>query len=433
MKRALLKMASVYLIYVAFFVLQKLLFACVYSRLIGLTGISDIIDIIGHGLSMDCSMAAYLTVIPALLVIAGLWTRRKWPRIAATGYFMATSACLSVITVLDLVLYGYWDFRLDMTPLFYFTTSPVAAMASAEWWQLPAGVAAMGLIGWGLYKLFAITVMRIETDRSRRGVTTAVMALLTAALFVPIRGGFTVSTMNLSRAYFSSNQRFNHAAINPAFSLMYSATHQNDFASQYRFMSREEAAETLSALNATAMPDTTVCNGGDKPEFLKNRRPDIWLIILESFSAHLLESLGGENIAVNLDSLGREGIMFSNFYANSFRTDRALPAILSGFPSQPSTSIMKFVDKAGHLPSIAASLNSNGYRSSYYYGGDINFTNMKAYLVSSGFERIICDKDFSLKERASKWGAPDHLVFERALSDAAAGSDDDTPHFNVIQ
>ena len=42
--------------------------------------------------------------------------------------------------------------------------------------------------------------------------------LLTAALFIPIRGGFSVSTMNLSKVYFSQDQRMNHAAINPAFS-----------------------------------------------------------------------------------------------------------------------------------------------------------------------------------------------------------------------
>ncbi len=52
----------------------------------------------------------------------------------------------------------------------------------------------------------------------RRQNVSLALLLLTAALFIPIRGGFSVSTMNLSKVYFSQDQRMNHAAINPAFS-----------------------------------------------------------------------------------------------------------------------------------------------------------------------------------------------------------------------
>ena len=70
------------------------------------------------------------------------------------------------------------------------------------------------------------------------------------------------------------------------------------------------------------------------------------MIIAESFSAHLMPSLGGEPIAVRLDSIAQSGMLFTNFYASSFRTDRGIPAILSGFPAQPNTSLMKYVEKA---------------------------------------------------------------------------------------
>ena len=37
---------------------------------------------------------------------------------------------------------------------------------------------------------------------------------MTGLLFIPIRGGFTVSTMNVGKVYFSAEPRLNHAAIN---------------------------------------------------------------------------------------------------------------------------------------------------------------------------------------------------------------------------
>ena len=121
------------------------------------------------------------------------------------------------------------------------------------------------------------------------------------------------------------------------------------------------------------------------------------MIIMESFSSHLMTELGGEpDIAPNLDSISREGVLFTNFYANSFRTDRGLVAVLSGYPAQPTTSIMKYPRKTQSLPAIASALAENGYTPQYYYGGDADFTNMRSYLMASGFERIVSDVDLQM-------------------------------------
>ena len=114
-------------------------------------------------------------------------------------------------------------------------------------------------------------------------------------------------------------------------------------------------------------------------------------------------------------------------------------AILSGYPAQPTTSIMKYPRKTQNLPAIAGSLRDAGYRTKYYYGGDADFTNMRSYLMSSGFENIISDQDFPVSERLSKWGAHDHLVFNRLLEDMKAEAADTAsaenarPFFQVLQ
>lgn len=93
--------------------------------------------------------------------------------------------------------------------------------------------------------------------------------------------------------------------------------------------------------------------------------------------------------------------MFTHFFANSFRTDRGLAAIISGYPAQPTTSIMKYPKKTQHLPSIPGSLKKAGYDLQYYYGGDADFTNMRSYLIQAGIDNIVSDKDFPLSERLS--------------------------------
>lgn len=105
------------------------------------------------------------------------------------------------------------------------------------------------------------------------------------------------------------------------------------------------------------MVDKPVAATDSIPQLLNTQRPNIIFIILESFSTHLMETFGGQpNVAVNMDKFAKEGVLFSNFYGSSFRTDRGLASIISGYPGQPSTSIMKYPEKTDKLPSIPRSL-----------------------------------------------------------------------------
>lgn len=133
---------------------------------------------------------------------------------------------------------------------------------------------------------------------------------------------------------------------------------------------------------------------------------------LESFTANAIGTLGGDEEATpNLNRISEEGVLFTNMYANSFRTDRGLVAILNGYLAQPTTSIMKYPAKSQTLPSISRTLTNEGYVADMLYGGDINFTNMQSYFFSAGYSKITADRDFPLSSRLSKWGANDDITF----------------------
>lgn len=437
MTKSVVKLLLTFLIFVAIFMLQRVIFTLIYHDIIHVSGIGTWWGIISHGFAMDCSVAGYLTVLPALLYVTESITGTRLWLVTAERVVLALESLLTaIIIVADTALYGYWGFRLDMIPVFYFTTSPTAAMASATALQVIAGIFAIAIIAVLIWFILDRCAVRIEVGTRHRIISAAVTLLLTAVLIIPIRGGTGVAPMNLSRAYFSTDQRLNHAAINPVFSLLYSATHQNKGLEEFHFFDNETAERILADYEACnislQLTDSIQAGHSDTVPLLCCERPDIYLVILESFSAHLMPELGGEAIAVNLDSLAREGMCFTNFYANSFRTDRALPCILSAFPSLPSMSLLKHVEKIEHLPSMSRTLKSAGYETNYVYGGDITFANMQAYLSSCGFDNTISEKDFPRASRQSKWGAHDHEVFTRALADFAVNRPD-RPQFTVIQ
>ncbi len=424
MKPRFILFLKTYLLMLLVFVLQKPLFMWYYGTLYADATTGDWLSVMVHGLPLDLSLAGYFTAIPGLMLIASVWTLSKWLIKLWKWYFIFVMVLLSVIFVVDLGLYEYWGFRLDSTPLFYFFSSPKDAFAGMTPGMMAMGV--LALLGYAalLDIVFHVVLLRRSILGTfyhpfHRTLVTIGMVLLTGLLFIPIRGGFTVSTMNTGKVYFSANQRLNHAAINPAFSLMESLSKQKDFGAQYRFMEPADADRLFGAmLDGAVTGADTASVKLPADTLLRTQRPDILLIILESFSSRLMSELGGEpDVTPNLDSLSREGVLFTNFYANSFRTDRGLVSILSGYPAQPTTSLMKYPRKTQSLPAIAGSLRRADYATHYYYGGDADFTNMRSYLMSSGFETVVCDSDFPLTERLSKWGAHDHVVFQRLIED----------------
>ncbi|MBO7268230.1 MAG: sulfatase-like hydrolase/transferase, partial [Bacteroidales bacterium] len=370
-----------YILFFLFCVVQKVVFwLYYYKEFYNECGFSDFADVVLHGLPLDAAIAGYLTAIPALLLIASVWWRSKALNYIFRGYYIFCAVLFSAVFVTDLALYEHWGFRLDTTPFFYLISSPKDAFASATpimlVWAVVDYTVYVGAFLW-LSRKFLLQKNYSKPVFNKVWKTVA-LTLLAAALFLPIRGGFTVATLNTGKVYFSQDMKLNHAAINPCFSLLESLSRNASFATQYRYMPPQQADEIFAALqdvsfqgNAVSLPDS-VSSG--RKQLLKPGKPNVVMIILESFLSKAMGTLGGiEGVAVNLDSLGANGVLFTNFYANSFRTDRGIVSILSGYPAQPTNSIMKYPRKSQSLPSISGALARNGYNLQYVYGGDANF------------------------------------------------------------
>ena len=445
-----------YATFVVLFVLQKPLFLFLEkgSATQPVDNIfTELPAVIWHGLPLDLSMAGYLSVIPGFLSIAVVWLKRDLVKPIMNIYFIIASLFITCSFLLNASLYPYWKYPLDSTPLFYFFTSPADAIASVSIWQVILSIVILIVLTVGVwftlrmrgekrqqYSRYAYGYggfgsgkrNRFDDFDRHRGRTSIILLLLTGLLFLPIRGGITVSTMNTGQAYFSQNAYLNHSAVNPLFSLFESITHQEDFASQYRFMKDKEADKIFATMTSTNDENTyPLLNEAT----FKKGTPDILIVIMESFASDIMPSMGSyKDVAVCLDSIAQQSILFTRFYANSFRTDRGMVSILSGYPAQPTTSIMRYPRKTSQLPSIARNLAKyKNYKTTYYYGGDADFCNMRSYLVSQGYQHIISDANFPIEDKLSKWGVPDHILAAKMMEDIKAQQNEKRPMLRILQ
>lgn len=430
MKKRLLFIATLFVAWLPVFAIQKPLFMAYYRSLANGCSLTDYLQVMLHGLKLDCTLAGYLTVIPFLVTLISVQWPGKWIKNVLRGYFIFAALLVSALFAVDMGLYGFWGFRLDATVLFYLQ-SPADAMASVPV-KLFIGLFLFFLLyAFGIYWVLKKYVLplapetaigqdrggRISGTAGRKVGTTLSLMLVGGLLFLAIRGSVTTSTANVGMVYFSDRQFLNHAAINPCFSLMASAFKQQDFAAQFDFFPEEKRHKVFQSLVpggiTSGLPADSFAMDQKPVELLHTTRPNILIILMESFSANAIQALGGTaNVTPNLNRLSREGVLFTNMYANSFRTDRGIVSVLNGYLAQPTTSIMKYPVKSQTLPSLAKSLISEGYTADMLYGGDINFTNMQSYFYSSGYSHITADRDFPLKSRLSKWGANDDITFD---------------------
>jgi phosphoglycerol transferase MdoB-like AlkP superfamily enzyme len=411
MKRRFVALGFYTLFWLSFFFIARLFFILMQYNSSIQNSLAELLGTFIHGLKLDISTIGYYLLIPLLVLIPGVCFNGNWYRKFIKWYTCLVIIFSSVIIVADANLYSYWGFRMDFTPMLYLKT-PQEAMASVSTIKIIMFLVSIGLMSSFFIYFYNKLIDSLFGNFERIRYPLAGILfylLLSGAMIIPIRGGFDVAPINAGSVYFSNNMFLNHTAINAVWNVGYSGFGQRPVKNPYIF-------GDLPA--ATSLVDSLTVKKGLPVKVLNNAKPDILIIVLESFSGYLIGPLDGDSLVTpNINRYAREGILFSNFYASGTRTDKAMPAILDGYPAQPAQSIIKEPKKTQTLPSIVRILVENGYNTSFWYGGDINFANFNAFVIGSGFHSVVTKKNFNPADYNSKWGVHDHIFFQ-ALKDS---------------
>ncbi len=387
--------------------------------------VGDVFAVVIHGLSLDFSTSLYILALPFLLTIAAVWMRVN--EMVMNIYFLLISFALALAFVADTSLYAFWHFKLDASCLPYLAT-PTEAMASVSVGYLLLRLLLVIVLTVIIFLCYIVNIGQFHDVRFRpkplphdpsiryqlnpkRGINvprpleTIIYILLIPLYVIGIRGGISESTTNIGQAYFSQNPFLNHSAVNPVFSFFASFERSANHLPDYHFMDDDEALRIVGEYYNTQSisPDT----------LLRTKRPNVIVVLMESCGGIFTALEGRSDVMPRLNKLMDEGICFDSCYANSWRTDRGTVCTYSGYPSFPISSVMKMPSKTRFLPGMARTLADEGYSTHYLYGGDINFTNMRSYLISTGFETLTWKKDYTKEEQlSSEWGVHDHITFK---------------------
>jgi phosphoglycerol transferase MdoB-like AlkP superfamily enzyme len=401
-----------FVFWLLFFAVDRLIFIIINAKAIASVDIHQIASTFYHAILLDLSMAGYLLVVPALAYVITMLSGRKiiefkW----LANYILVLVVLFSITSVVNFNIYREWGTKINAKALEVAYTTPNEALASSV--SSPIGLTLavlMLLIALGLVLQRFIVMRKIIFGNSSIWLRIPIAIIILGLNFIMIRGGVSGSPINQSMAYFSDAQVLNVASVNTEWNLLSSLIAANKTkGNPYKYENSNEAIKLVSNLSAVNR-DSTI-------NVLTTKRPNVVLFIMESFTADLTSSLGDlHGVTPGFDTLAHKGILFSKIYSTGNRTDKGFIGTLAGFPTLGAVNIVKWPEKIEKLPSISRSLNKAGYQNSFYYGGESEFDNYKAFLLSHDVHKLTDRNDFDGGEVTS-WGQFDGAVFNRQLKE----------------
>ncbi len=415
MKRILSSFFRQLMFWMLVFALSRMIFLVYNLNLLKVEGVrfSEVIDAFWHSLHLDLATAAYFMMFPFVLLLIQSFYSPRWLNRVNRIYVFIGLFLFCLLTIAELGIYPEWKTKMPFKAFTYLSnpTEVYDTISTSLFFTL------LGLFIVNLTIVYFAYVKWIYKDLvhiGRNYIFIVVFAVITPVLlFIGARGGVQQIPINQSESYYSHHNILNLASVNSGFNLFISIieNYKNFGKNPYAFYSKEEVEKTIKQIQRTEHDSTTLV--------LTTGRPNIVLLILESWSADLIESLGGEpGITPEFHKLEKEGILFTGLWATGPRSEQAMSSIFGGFPAHPISSITVQPDKFSKLTTITHKLIEQGYSTSFYFGGQLIYGNIKGFILHNGFQRITeLDNFGNGKVKMGKLGIHDEFMLARQLSD----------------
>ena len=374
-----------------------------------------------YGLRIDSITASIVLIIPLILLTLSPKILQKMITEFLKYYFLIVISVLLYIEVATFPFIAQYDVR----PNYLFV----------EYLEYPKEVFSMILADYkiALFIAFAIIGSFIflylkhfkenfsgvfETSYLKRVLLFLPLAVL---LFIGIRSSFGHRPANISDAMYSSNRMLNEITKNSIYSIGYAiytnAKHGSKKSTdQYGKMDIKEAIKRVEKrLNIKSLNEKLPLSRIEKTHFKTKKPKNLVIFIQESLGYQFVEAVGGEKgITPNLNRLSKEGILFRDLYSNGTRSIRGIAGTVSGNFSVPGKGVVKRNKSQKDYFTIAKLLKPYDYYTSFIYGGESRFDNMKSWFLGNGFDEIIDEPKFKDPTFVGTWGVCDCDVVIRA-------------------
>ncbi len=373
------------------------------------------------GIRFDLSAIAWTNLPWALLFLIAPRPGRVFERVQFS-VFMVVNAVALFFNCVDLEYYKFSLKRSTADFLQILTTgSDTANLAPAfvrdYWYIVLIYVGCLVLLGW----MYRRTEVRgaAEAPLIRR---SGWRVLAIAFLVLASRGGVQLIPLQPLDAARSAGPTYMPLVLNTPFTMLMSLGKPT--LQERHYMEAGEAEALWPVIHDMRAPVTIPYQPWDAvtagiriatdstPTLVPVVKPDpnVVVIILESFSAvYSAELAGGEGHMPFLDSLMRTSLHFTKAYANGRRSIDGIPAVLASVPELMDEAFITSPYAGRPFTSLANTLGTKGYTSSFYHGGRNGTMGFDGFARSAGFQRYMGLNEYKgpPEDHDDHWGIRD--------------------------
>ena len=368
--------------------------------------LADGLMTIVNGGAIDLSATMLLMMVPWVLFAVSTFREvGAWWRRALNGYLWVVTGVLSAVFAADLTLFVSAGHRLDADALTLFTNTDVVTIG-AVLRTIAVWLASWAMCGYVMKFVTRGTRKLRPTKSPKRAITP--LAVMLACIIIGAGWG-SGRIPRYGAAYFAGDAFMNASAVNPTMSLVESALVRHDYSPMEILAQREkptipQPADSVStdsvdvmafeSLFADSLAIDTLPKVEPRTEWRQMvgaERPNVLMIVMNGITHKDFDRTeDGRYVMAQLNTLCSEGYLFENFYAASKGVpNAALVAVTSGYTTLPHAANQDIPFKCERMTTLTAMLDSAGYHTEAWYGGDLLHNNMRAYLYGTGFDNVV--------------------------------------------
>jgi len=416
------ELLKIYLLFVALFFIGRVFFYIIYfDRLNDISIYESLLTFI-YGLRMDTIAICIILAIPTLLLAICPKGFAKYVQKFLNFYILVFLVVTLFVECASFPFFAQYDLK----PNYLFI----------EYLEYPKEVSSLLFKDYKLEFIFAFILIFVAVKlylRSnfinfsnvfKQSYSSRVLLLLPIllVLFLGIRSSFAHRPANLSDALYSTNRVINEITKNSMHSLgyaYYSNKQSETNITKYGKMDLDEAYLLASkALGIEYKDKNRPFYREVKTHLEKKEQKNLVIFMQESLGAQFSQMFSqdkkGGGFTPNLDNLAKNNIAFTNLYSNGTRSVRGLAAMSSGALPITGNEVLKRNKSQQGYFTIASLLKPYGYKSSFIYGGEARFDNMKGWYLGNGFDEVIEEKDYKNPIFKSTWGVSDEDLVIKA-------------------
>lgn len=394
-----------------FYFIARLLFFIYNNELIAIDGVYDFLRLCFHGLAFDTTTILYanslfivISIFPALIN-----TKKGFQKVLFYIYFV-TNLLFYVANFIDFIYYRYTFNRSTRASLDTLEneSNKVALGYNflLNYWHVFLLFFAISFIWILLYKKIKVTAV-VEKPTLKYFVgSTASFLLITILCIGGIRGDFKKSTRPinlLDASKYVRNASQADVVLNTPFAII-----------------RTWNANTFKKLNLVSKSqiDSLLVPIKQYKNNVKTK-PNIVIFILESFGREYSGAFNKNTKIIDyegytpfVDSLAQHSLIYTNAYANGWKSIHGMSSVIAGIPSfKDAFTSSPFPNQK--IESLVSTLKSEGYDTSFFHGapngsmGFLGFGNILGYDHYIGKTEYNNDADFD-----GVWGIWDEPFFQ---------------------